>query len=215
MDNSALAADTQPIDDPETQSTQNRRKWARYAMEPEDVVLTVGRRKRHAVIVDESIGGLGIKLANIKKLNPGEQVTLCFRGLDITAEIKSIRQDEDELYHVGIGWLDTGVTLGPAAPPPRLDRAKYICHKGVWLACDLLEQTKDGIATIVLWDNSYFEVSAERLRERTVEQRHEELQSLGNDVNLLAALYRLGDHGTAEKTCEAILDFEFAINWIG
>jgi hypothetical protein len=183
-------------------------------MEPEDVVLTVGRRKCHAVIVDESIGGLGVLLADIKKLNPGEQVTLCFRGLDVAAEIKGIREDEDGFYHLGLGWLDTGVTLGPAAPPPRKDRARFICHKGVWLACDLLEQTKDGIATIVLWDNSYFEVPAQRLRERTVAQRHEELQLLGNDVNLLAALYRLGDHGTAEKTCEAILDFEFAINWV-
>jgi hypothetical protein len=215
MDNSTLAVDTELNDNPETQSTENRRKWARYTMEPEDVVLTVGRRKRHAVIVDESIGGLGVKLADIKKLNPGEQVTLCFRGLDILAEIKSIRQDEDGLYQVGLGWLDTGVTLGPAAPPPRKDRARFICYKGVWLACDLLEQTKDGVATIVLWDNSYFEVSAERLRERTLAERLQELQSLGDDVTLLAALYRLGDHGTAEKTCEAILDFEFAINWIG
>ncbi|NIL95621.1 MAG: hypothetical protein GTO53_00325 [Planctomycetales bacterium] len=214
MEKLVFTTDIHLVDGPQDDSTRNRRKWARYAMPAEDVVLNVQQSKRRAVIVDESIGGLGIKVDNIRKLKPGQQVSLCFRGLTIMAEIKSVSEDDDGLYHVGIGWLDTGLNLGPAAPPPRKDTAQFICHRGVWLVCDLLEQTEDGTAIIVLWDNSYFEVDAWRIVEKTVAQRNDELQALGEDITLLAALYRLGDQGTMEKSCEAILNYEFAIHWI-
>ena len=191
--------------------TDNRRRWARYETTTEEIVLTVGWGKRNAVVVNQSIGGLGLQLTNIRKLSPGVQIKACYRGVDIVAEVKSIRPDEDGTYAVGVGWLDTGLISGRSSPTPRKDKAVFVCRTGVWLVCELLEESANGRSTIVQWDSSYFEVSSSDLTEKTVEQRSEELASLGNDVNLLAALYRLGDQGTAEKTCNAILDYEFAI----
>jgi hypothetical protein len=208
-----MAADDISRDNGQPSAVGNRRKWARYQTDPSDIVVFVGRRKRKGVVVDESIGGLGIMMADVRKLVVDQEVRAQYRGIDVSATVKSIREEEDGLYHVGIGWLDRAMEFAPASPPPRKESTQFVCHQGVWLACEVIDMAADGIVTIALWDGAYFEVPGNRVVVKTVQERTAELVELHEDIRLLAGLYQLGDPGSMEATRNAVLDFEFALDW--
>ena len=145
--------------------TDNRRQWARYETDPAEVAVTLGRRQRKGVVVDESIGGVGVMMVDVKKLDEGVEVKLQYRGIEVPAAVKSVRKADDGLYHVGFGWLDSAIVNAPAVPKNRKSHANFVNHQGVWLACDVLEVAQDGTATIALWDGAYFEVPSGRVRD--------------------------------------------------
>ncbi|NIL95622.1 MAG: hypothetical protein GTO53_00330 [Planctomycetales bacterium] len=191
-----------------TPQVEERRQWCRYPSSPTKINLTANEQTWTGTITDESIGGLGIQLADASQLQIDQLVDLVYHDVPVQGYIRCIAPSKGGKYRVGIGWPDWRFSQNPGTIRRRKS-AQFLAHSGMYLVCHELSPAKDGSASVRLWDGASFQVSQNRLKTQSLEQRKKQLQTLGHFLNVLNSLYGLGQQNDAEALIESILDFEF------
>jgi hypothetical protein len=194
-------------DSRQTIQAAERRQWGRYTMPATEVLITLTDEVRRGVLVDESIGGIGVELDDVTHMAADDQLELVYCDVTVQGTIKSIRQMDSGNYHVGISWQNG--QSQPTSHGRSNCSAQYVASNGLALVCQPLGPRPDGMIAVRLWDGARFDVPLEQLSSSTVEQRRQQLESLDSELNVLDGLYHLGQHGSASDLIEAILDFEF------
>jgi hypothetical protein len=185
-----------------------RRQWGRYPTGQTGVILTVNDQTRTGTVGDESIGGVGVQLADASGLETEQLVDLIYRDVPVKGYIKCIRPMTDGKFKIGIGWPDWRLPED-FGKKKRTKSAQFLAHSGIHVVCQKVQRHDDGSASVQLWDGTRFQVRQDRLTTHSPEQRKSQLQTQGQFLNVFNGLYGLGQQTDAQELIEAILDFEF------
>ena len=185
----------------------NRRQWGRYPSEKSEVTLSVNGRSKVGVLVDESIGGLCVQVADTLGLKTEDVAELVYRDETVQGHIMNIRPTGDGSYFVGISW--PGFRVSADFGKNRRASNLFLNHRGMSLVCDTVDFRDDGSVSVSLWDGATFEVPKDRVSSMTTKQRKAQLESLGPLLKVLNGLYKLGRPEAGPDLIEAVLDFEF------
>ena len=83
----------------------NRRQWGRYPTRAEILLETEAGKKR-GIVVDESIGGIGIETGDPRGLSTDSKLSVVYNGMPMEGRVKSVRESKTGRYRVGIGWVE-------------------------------------------------------------------------------------------------------------
>lgn len=200
---------SEPADD---SATENRRQFGRYEVGSEQVEVVVGRWRKTGTIVDESIGGIGIRTDEIIGLSEGQEVQIVYNGgQESKGYVRNLRREPDE----GGFWLGIGWTAPPKSAVADTNTgtakqlvASYVGHAGIHVVCHACS-TENGGSEITLWDGSKFPSQPDKIMSLTRSGREKNLRQLENQVlKLIPLLYGL-EPAPAAATIEQVLDFEF------
>jgi hypothetical protein len=185
-----------------------RRQWGRYPSGQPEVILTAHDQTRTGTVGDESIGGVGIQLADASGLEMEQLVDLVYRDVPVKGYIKCIRPMTDGTFKIGIGWPDWRLPED-FGKKKRTKSAQFLAHSSIHVVCQQVQLDDEGSATVRLWDGTRFQVGKGRLTTQSPEQRKSQLQTQRQCLNVLNGLYGLGQQTDEQALIEAILDFEF------
>ncbi|MDH3717902.1 MAG: hypothetical protein OES79_07250 [Planctomycetota bacterium] len=185
-----------------------RRQWGRYPTDQTEVLLTVNDQTRTGKVGDESIGGVGVQLADASGLTTEQLVDLVYRDVPVKGYIKCIRPMTDGKFKVGIGWPDWRLPED-FGKKKRTKSAQFLAHSGIHVVCQKVQLNDDGSACVQLWDGTSFQLRQDQLMTQSPEQRKCQLKTRRQFLNVLNGLYGLGQQTDEQELIEAILDFEF------
>jgi len=187
---------------------ERRSSFRYYERGDTRLVIATEYGDQTAVVLDESLGGIGLGVKDAMHLFEGQQIGLRYHDAPLHGCIKAIRRDENGQFRVGIRWLDTRRDIAAKnLASKRVQTSHFFSCADMYIKCDLLEDLGDS-ASVILWDASTFEVSASRIRCQSVEHRQLEISD-DHYASILAGLYEFREHETADDLIETILTFEF------
>ncbi len=187
----------------------NRRQWIRRPSDLTEITVVCGGEQQQAAVVDESLGGIGIKMAEVSQIVRGQQLKLLYHGIPVLGVVRRV-QPEDDGHRVGVEWLNTRRDESATKHTNRYKRAaQYISFSGFCVNCRVEEHPTDGRICVTLPDGSHCDVRTGDILTRTLAERRAELDALTLDLTMLAGVYQLGEHPTKDARIDAIVDFEF------
>lgn len=190
-------------------ATENRRQWPRKPSDVSEVTVVQGSKSQVAMVVDESLGGIGIKMAEASNIVRGDQLKLLYHGIPVPAVVRRL-QAEDDSHRIGLEWLSTHrVQPKGTNKQPRESTATFLSFSGFRVACRVEDMCCGDSLQAKLPDGSTCRVQSADLLTRTIADRQAELESLTLDLTMLAGVYQLGEQPSKQARIEAILDFEF------
>ncbi len=191
----------------------NRRQWTRYHSDLKQVVV-LGQPSQVASIANESFGGIGIIVPDIRGLSVNQPIKLLYSDAPMTGIVRHIQPASDGTFLVGIQWsAASSATSRIAACPPFLrDSAHFLCMQSLKLACELVgvDDKDEGLLCVRLPDGSELRCSPEHVTTMSLRDRRGELLAPGSAAAMLLGLYQLGERETQESAIEAVLNFEFS-----
>lgn len=188
----------------------DRRQWPRIASDLAEITIVSGTGMQTASVIDESFGGIGIKVREIGDIVRGHQLKLLYCNIPVLGVVRRVQPDV-EAHRVGVEWLDARRDEMSKLPGSHKRTAQYLCFSGFRVACRVGDSTATGVR-VVLPDGSSCDVKAAEVLTRTIDERKLELDSLTLDLTMLAGVYQLGRHASKAARVEAILDYEFERN---
>src|SRR5205814_4176049 len=84
-----------------------RRRWTRTPAQGTEITVVRGGASQAAAVVDESYGGIGIRLREVADLVQGQTLHMLYRGVPVAGAIRSILPEDDDQHRVGLEWLST------------------------------------------------------------------------------------------------------------
>jgi len=91
------------------QGASHYRVWTRFPPEKAEAAVIIGGQSRHAAILDESFGGVGVTLEidDARTLATGDPLTVVYYGHPTTGHVQWIlRQPDAGRARVGVRWSE-------------------------------------------------------------------------------------------------------------
>jgi hypothetical protein len=202
-----------PIESNEDRDVVDRRDWTRYHSDLKRVVV-LGQTSQVASIVDESFGGIGIIVRDIRGLSVNQPIKLLYSDAPMTGMIRRIGPASVNAFYVGVQWASASTNRQTAACPLVLrDSAHFIrLQQSLKLVCDLVgvDENDEVLSCVRLPSGSELCCPPEYVMTMSLRDRREELLAMGGDTTMLLGLYQLGERDTQESTIDAILNFEYS-----
>jgi hypothetical protein len=83
-----------------------RRSEVRFSLpESSDIVLWTGQS---VTITDESFSGIGLHVKAGGSVKPGHEVCVDYQGKAAAGIVRSVQQEEPELWRIGLEWKEPG-----------------------------------------------------------------------------------------------------------
>ena len=180
------------------------RKWARYPVDRDPVSISNREAGIEGVIVDESIGGLGIETSVDSPLIVGEHVDVQYRGIVSEAQVAGMSSG---ISRLSVRWRDLYRDEAVRSYRP------FVSIQSVSVACRSLNRSEGQQVAAELWDGKEFRVPASKIRFQSKAERVAELNSLGDACKILLAIYQLGNVSDLREVIDRVIEFEFAADF--
>ena len=182
----------------------SKRQFARYPADRTPLLIESQGQQFAAVAVDESIGGLGIETEAPVAIEVGELVKISFRESESCGQITAVVPKPSGGCRISVSW-DERKQL-----PVTAGRRPFFKFGAVTVVCKVPSPATGGTTEVTLWDGKSFSVDVNKLLYRTRQMRLVELQTMGRQREVIAQLYAIDPHGSADQISQRILDFEFS-----
>ena len=146
---------------------------------------------------------MALYIQDASSIMVGQELETNLRDAPSSAYVRSIRRTLDGRYRVGVSWEKSDQREADAV-------ADYLAHEDLLLVCQIVCDQAGPVRMVRLWDGAEFEVAAERLHERSFEDRRDELNADPTKLPTLAQIYGLNTNPHARNIVAEILDFEFS-----
>ncbi|MHB8970740.1 MAG: PilZ domain-containing protein [Pirellulaceae bacterium] len=190
-----------------------RREWARYRSDLQRVVV-LGPPAQVASIVDESFGGIGIVVRNVRGLSVNQPITLLYSDAPMVGTVRRIEPTFYDAFQIGVQWVNAATGRQSTAGPLVLrDSAHFLClQQSLKLVCDLIgvDEQEEELSCVRLPGGAELCCSPEHVTTVSLYERRAELLAMGSATTMLLGLYQLGERETQESAIDTILSFEFS-----
>jgi hypothetical protein len=104
---------------------KERRQWGRFVSSIGEILIdTDGDTQLHADVLDESFGGIGLRIDQANSLKVGVAISLTYDGVPMKGVVRSVAHAGDAKVRVGIEWIanatNESTTQGKALIEERL-----------------------------------------------------------------------------------------------
>lgn len=90
-------------------ATIDRRQWGRFVADVGQLVVEAeAGDTRPADVWDESFGGIGLLMDDVRGLEVGNELKLTYDGTPMRGVVRNVLQQPDGRYRVGIEWQSSG-----------------------------------------------------------------------------------------------------------
>ncbi len=186
---------------------QDRRAFGRYPTQPTSVRVEFDQFKLDACVFDQSIGGLGVLVADASRIKFGQKVTVVDHDTKSVGYVRGVMRDPGGGFRVNISWEPAPHSADPAGK----SIVQYVAHGPLYFACEVLEDRPGPLVNVRLWNGSEFEVSAHQVCFRSPDARRTELLGNTGQLATLAHVYGLPTQQDPASLLQSILDFEFSL----
>ena len=97
--------DTECTDRPAATSAE-RRRWERYPSAHDTVIIASESVRHTAVVLNASLSGMGLTMADSTGLAKGQMVTIDGLSGEIQAVIRHTTADDEGVSYVGVEWCE-------------------------------------------------------------------------------------------------------------
>ncbi len=207
---STSATPATPIDCLQSVRQIERRKTQRHPSDLDTIRVTIDGEEVLAEVLDESVGGIGIRLSRQYDLQVDQEVLLDYHGASLAANIRFARP-VDSKQMVGLQWAKPNDDLKSTCSAARRSKSYFVPFSGKRVACHLTHRPLTRRLSVRLTDGTKIRVDSDCLQEMTVAQRVGELSSADFDLSGLAVHYGLDNRQQRQEMVEAIVGLEFAV----
>jgi hypothetical protein len=192
-----------PCEQRMSNDAKNRRSFRRLPIDSAIEIWT-DHQSWEGVLVNQSIGGVGLLLKSKPELSVGDEIRACYDDTEAFGFVRHIRQQSGAAY-VGISWDQREL--------PRKGRrsdATFFVNGPIEVVCRSCVTNSDGNVTFKLWDGTEFSTSENQVKKRAIAEREKKLNGNLDELCMLTKLYRLGEISSPIVALERVIDFEFA-----
>jgi len=182
----------------------NQRQFSRLPIQGPVHVWTKGEAW-DGNVVNQSIGGIGIKLPGHPKLVIGDEVQVRYNGADGYGFVRFLKKHESDIT-VGVAWDQREEDRSE-----RRDEAAFFVGGRVEVVCSECVPDEENNITFRLWDGTEFTDDATQIATRSVADRTEYLSADLDSLDTLTRLYKLGAINSPEEAIRRVVDFEFTV----
>jgi hypothetical protein len=89
-----------------------RRQWGRFVSSIGEILIdTDGDAQLHADVLDESFGGIGLRVGQADGLEVGAAISLTYDGVPMKGVVRNVTHAGDAKVRVGIEWITTATNV--------------------------------------------------------------------------------------------------------
>ena len=195
-------------------SGKELRRWTRYKSELSEVTVILENNEQViAEVHDESFGGIGIILPVNRSVEANTNIKMLYAGAPVHGNVRWTKLLGEGKLRIGIAWADRhrDFRATPTNNEPK-QAVPFVRVYGLPMRCNLITNSAriDQPLQVRLPDGSNFMVLHESIAMVEEGERLDYLRQTPWELNLLLALYELGQTVDQDDAIKTIITYEYS-----